>query len=90
MSITLDLPKNLEAKLSAQASRAGMTLSDYALCVLGGDKIPVVQIRNGAELMTYWMTEGVVGSRKDIKNSAQHARSIRQKAETRTSRTRQG
>lgn len=85
MSITLDLPKKLEAKLSAQASCAGMSVSDYVLRVLSEDKIPIVKIRNGAELMSYWTAEGVVGSRKDIKNSAQHAWTVRRRAETRKS-----
>jgi hypothetical protein len=88
MSITLDLPKKLEATLSAQASRAGMSLSDYALRMLARDNDPLVKIRNGAELVAYWKAEGVVGSRKDIPNGARHARAVRRKAETRTRRTR--
>ena len=39
--------------------------------------------KNGAELVAYWQTEGVIGSRSDIENSQEHARKIRRKAETR-------
>jgi hypothetical protein len=83
MSITLDLPPELEKKLAAEASRQGVPLSDYLLRVLsnGGQAAP--SFRTGAELVAYWQQAGVVGSRADIGDSQQHARELRAEAERR-------
>ena len=83
MSITLHLPPELETKLAAEASRQGVPLSDYLLRVLsnGGQALP--SIRTGAELVAYWQQAGVVGVRADIRDSQQHARELRAKAERR-------
>jgi hypothetical protein len=38
---------------------------------------------NGAELVAYWERHGLIGTRPDIKDSLEHAREIRRKAERR-------
>jgi len=83
MTITLDLPPELERKLAAEASRRGVPLSDYLLSVLsnGGQAAP--SVRTGAELVAYWQSAGVVGIRQDICDSQHHARELRAKAEHR-------
>lgn len=83
MTITLELPPELETKLAAEASRQGVPLSDYLLRVLsnGGQAAP--NIRSGGELVTYWQQAGVIGVRADIHDSQQHARELRAKAERR-------
>jgi hypothetical protein len=39
--------------------------------------------RNGAELLTYWQNEGLIGTRPDIVDASEHARALRQRAEHR-------
>lgn len=87
MTITLDLPIELEHELSAEAARLGLPLAEYALRVLAGNRIGVPTgdtPRTGAELVAFWEREGVVGSRADIEDPAGHARMLRDRAEHRT------
>ncbi len=83
MTITLDLPPELETKLAAEASRQGVPLSEYLLRVLsnGGEAAP--SMHSGGELVAYWQQAGVIGIRADIHDSRQHARELRVKAERR-------
>ena len=83
MTITLELPKDLERELSAEAAKLGLPLSEYALRLLSTGRGPRSAPKNGAELVAYWQAEGVIGSRSDIEDSQEHAREIRRKAETR-------
>ena len=41
------------------------------------------EITTGAELIDFWEREGVIGSRPEIRDSAEHARRIRSEAERR-------
>ena len=84
MTLTLDLPQELERKLSAEAERLGLPLEQYALRRL--DEAPTStdsRPKDGAQLVAYWRREGVIGSRPDIENSQTHAREIRRRAERR-------
>jgi hypothetical protein len=83
MSLVLDLPPDLESELSAEAARLRLPLSEYALRLLSLKQLPVPQPRNGAELLTYWQSEGLIGTRPDIADGPDHARELRQKAEKR-------
>lgn len=38
----------------------------------------------GADLVAYWEREGLIGTRSDIKDSLEHARAVRRRAEKRT------
>jgi hypothetical protein len=83
MTITLNLPPELEIKLSAEASRQGIPLSDYLLRVLSNGGLAAPSMHTGAELVAYWQQAGLVGGRADITDSRQHARELRAEAERR-------
>ncbi len=84
MTLTLQLPEELERKLSAEAARLGLPLEKYALRRLGEESPVRSRLENGAALVAYWRREGVIGSRPDIEDSQAHAREIRRSAERRT------
>ncbi len=83
MTITLDIPKILEQELSDEATQIGVPLPEYIVQLLSLRPALNPQPKTGAELITYWQNAGVVGTRTDIKDSSQHARQIRAKAEKR-------
>ncbi len=85
MSISLDLPLELENELSTEASKLNLPLSGYILQVLSV-RPPVLSDspRTGAELVAYWQAEGVINSRPDIIDRQVHARHLRHEAETRS------
>ncbi len=82
MSITLDLPQELEQSLTEEAQRLGLPLPAYILRLLSAGS-PRQPIRSGAGLVGYWQAEGVIGSRPDIVDSQAHARQLRHQAENR-------
>ena len=83
MSIVLHLPSELESKLTAEASRLGVPVSDYLVRILSNGGQASQTVRNGAELVSYWQQAGIVGARADIGDSQQHARALRAEAEQR-------
>lgn len=83
MTLKLELSRELEKELSTEASRLGLPLSEYALRVLATRQAPKVMPKTGRELATYWQDEGLVGTRPEISDSVEHARSLRRKAEKR-------
>jgi hypothetical protein len=83
MSLVLDLPPELETELAAEAARLGLPLSEYALRLLAGARGPSPALRTGAELLAYWQSEALVGTRADITDSAAHARNLREQAQRR-------
>ncbi len=83
MDVTLELPQELASALSDEASQRGLSLPDYALQLLSVGHPPDSPIRTGAELLAYWNREGVVGTRTDIADSQEHARSLREQAQRR-------
>ena len=83
MTITLDLPEELEHRLTAEAMRLGLPVEQYALRLLGDVPNTGQQPANGAELVAFWHREGVIGSRPDIEDSQAHARRLRHRAERR-------
>ncbi|MCP4004548.1 MAG: hypothetical protein GY725_10165 [bacterium] len=84
MTLTLELPRELERKLSAEARRLGLPLEQVALRRLDAASASTeASPRDGAELVAYWRREGVIGSRPDIEDSQAHAREIRRRAERR-------
>jgi len=84
MTLTLDLPKELESELTAEAARLGLPLPEYARRLLAAGRAPGVAPMTGAELLAYWQREEVIGSRPDIADSQEYARAIRRKAEKRS------
>ena len=83
MTLTLEIPEELETELSTEAARLGLPLPEYARRLLAAGRAPVVSPANGAELLAYWRREGVIGSRPEITDSQKHARAIRCRAEKR-------
>jgi hypothetical protein len=83
MSLVLELPPELETELAAEAVRLGLSLSEYALRLLAGARGPSPALRNGAELLAYWQSEALIGTRPDIADSAAHARDLREEAQRR-------
>lgn len=86
MTIILDLPNDLERDLEQAAARAGLPLAEYALQVLAANHGAVpepILPRTGAELVAFWEREGLIGTRPDISDPVQHARELRDRAQTR-------
>lgn len=83
MSITLDLPTELENELCTEASQLNLPLSEYILRILSTRQVLGSLPKTGAELVAYWQSEGVINSRPDITDSQEYARKLRHEAETR-------
>src|SRR5437879_1465508 len=91
MTLTLDLPPDMEALLQAEAARRGVPVQEYALEALGlgirtdaadtGEEITLP--RTGAEALAYWKREGVLGLFGDRPDTPEFARELRRQAETR-------
>jgi hypothetical protein len=84
MSVVLNLPPELESELTAEAARLGLPLQDHILRILEAGRGVGIPPRSGADLVVYWKTEGLVGTRSEIENSQDHARNVRKAAETRS------
>jgi hypothetical protein len=84
MSLSLDLPPELESELSAEASQLNLPLPDYILRILSVRQVLSNPPKTGAELVAYWQSEGVINSRPDITDSQVQARNLRHEAETRS------
>ena len=84
MSISLDLPPELENKLSTEASQLDLPLTDYILQILSVRPVLNNSLKTGAELAAYWQSAGVINSRPEISDSQVHAQHLRHEAETRT------
>ena len=83
MSITLDLPQELENELATEAAQLGPPLSAYVLRLLSTRSLVGPVPTTGAELVAYWQREGVIGMWPEIVDSPAHARQLRHKAERR-------
>ena len=83
MSLTLDLPEDLESELQTGAAQLGLSLPEYVLRVLSTSLAVCDKPKTGAELVEYWQTQGLVGTRSDVIDSPVRAREIRQEAERR-------
>lgn len=83
MTLTLELPSELENELSAEASRLGVSLSEHVLNVLRHARLASDRPATGAELVAFWESQGLIGNRSDILDSQEHARRLRKTAESR-------
>ena len=66
MTLTLNLPPELENELQAEASQLDLSLSEHILHLLSGRQTSSSLPKTGAELVDYWQREGIMGSRPDI------------------------
>ncbi len=76
MTIELDLPPDLECKLTSNASQAGLSLREYVLRLLDREANDRPAAKTGAEVVAYWQKEGLIGTRTAITDSAERARNI--------------
>jgi hypothetical protein len=83
MSLTIDLPSDLETRLTAEAERLQLSLPEYALRLLRDGGRDVTLPRTGSDLVAYWQKEGLIGTRPDIADASEHSRRIRDEAERR-------
>ena len=83
MSLVLDLPSELETELASEAARLGLPLPEYALHLIAAGRGTRPALRTGTELLRYWQSEGLVGTRPEIADSQAHARVLREQAERR-------
>ncbi len=83
MPVTLELPDDLAETLGAEAIRRGLSIGDYALCLLtpSTPRIPVKP--SGTELVAYWEAQGLLGTRTDIADGQAEARRLREMAQNR-------
>ena len=83
MMVSLNLPTDLETELSAEASNLKLPLAEYILRILSLRPFLPNSPKTGAELVAYWESIGVIGSRPEITDSQDYARQLRHQAETR-------
>lgn len=83
MTLTIELPAELEKELAAAAQQAGLSLAEYSLQLLAMRSLPDAEVTTGADLVAYWRRLDLIGTRPDIQDSQEHARQIRHRAEYR-------
>lgn len=76
MTISSDLPQELEQELSVEAGKISLSLPEYILQLLSVRKFVDGQLRNGADLVSYWQSEGIINSYPEIEDSQEYARQI--------------
>ena len=60
MTITLELPQELEQELSVEAEKINLSLSEYILRLLSVRQVLNNPPKTGAELVNYWQKEGLI------------------------------
>lgn len=80
MTLTLELPAELEKELAAAAQQAGLSLAEYSLQLLAMHSRSEAGVTTGADLVAYWQSRGLIGMRLDIQDSQAHAQEVRSKA----------
>lgn len=83
VNISIELPSDLENELSTEASLLKLPLAEYILRVLSFRPFLQNPPKTGLELVDYWESIGIVGSRPDITDSQEYARRLRNQAENR-------
>lgn len=83
MPQAVEWPDDLADILTDKASRLGMSLPDYAVRLLASAYPSAASIRIGADLVAFWRSEGLIGSRLDIAEPSDEARHLRERAERR-------
>lgn len=83
MPLTLELPDDLADALTGEAARLGMSLPDYAIQLLTTARPPITAVRTGADLVSFWRAEGLVGTRPDVADGPAEARRLREQAQRR-------
>ena len=84
MTVTIDLPPELEEELTAEAAQLRLPLDEYVLRVLASGRGVSAAIESGEDLVSYWRREKLIGTRPEIADSQAHARGLRERAERRS------
>ena len=84
MTLTLELPEDLERELAREAADLGLPLEQYALRILADARqrasgTPLT----GPDLVEFWRRAGVIGSRPEIEDPVAYARALRERAQHR-------
>ena len=80
MSLVIELPASLEAELTAESERLGVSISEVVVKRINGkpfERLLESKPRTGAECMAIWDREGVMGIRKDIVDPPSYVREMR-------------
>ncbi len=83
MTLSLEIPPDLEERLRKEAAILGLSPGEFAVRVLSTTLRPRAP-RTPNEVVDYWEAEGLLGTRPDILDSSEHTRQIRHDAERRT------
>ncbi len=83
MSLTLNLPTDLASALATEAADHRLPLSEYVVRLLAEGRGAKPQPQTGPELVEYWKREGLVGTRSEITDGAEHARLLRDESQRR-------
>ena len=78
MTLTLQLTPEQESREGARALRSGMSLTDFVIQRLPGDREPT-----GAQVGDGLRTSGVLGTLADMPDSPEWPRQFRRRARTR-------
>jgi hypothetical protein len=84
MTLVLELPPDLQSRLTAEAAELGLPIAENALMLLSNGQGPQPLVQSGAELVAYWEAEGLVGTQSDIVNVPVYAEALCEKAQRRT------
>lgn len=84
MTLSIELPAELETELAAEAERLGISLSEYTAQLLR-ERLAGEEVRTGADLVSYWRRENLIGTHPEIDDGQAHARRLREEAERRRS-----
>lgn len=85
MTITIDLPADLETRLAADTAKLGLLLPLYAARLLAGRVSGSPMPTTGTDFVAYWREAGVIGTWPDVADSQALARQLRTEAERRGS-----
>jgi hypothetical protein len=83
MSITLELPEDLENELAMEAANLNLSLPEYIQHLLSTGRKAAGEPRTGRELVEHWQAEGLIRTRADVADSQKYARQLREEAEQR-------
>jgi len=83
MTLILDIPSEMQGRLAAEAARLGISIEEHVLRLLSTESSNG-KPSTGEQLVNYWKSEGLIGTRSDIPDSQAHARALREQAERRT------
>lgn len=84
MTLTLDLPSELEARIVTEAQKQGVEPAEYVMQVVDRSTPGRAALTKGEELVAYWEREGVLGAwadRDDLPDSPEYARQLREAIE---------